>query len=282
MTERTAEKKLLQWHPAFFAGLQIEFAEEAEKLIFENEHQLSKKPMEIDVLIIKKKAEERLRKNIGRIFRRYNIVEYKSPEDYLSIDDFYKVYGYACFYKSDTEKVDLIKADEITISFVCENYPRKLMKHLEEIRKYEIVKIDKGIYYIMDVMFPMQLILTSELSKKSNFWLRNLTNRLTEHKEVNDLATEYEKHKNNDLYKALMNIIIRANETLFEEVKDEDMCEALRELFHDEIEEAERKASIEAKRNTLLDLLREGILSTADVASRLNITEAEVTAMLSN
>ena len=86
MAEGTSEKKLLQWHLAFYAGLQIEFAEESEKLIFENEHQLSKKPMEIDVLIIKKKAEEQIRKNIGRIFRKHNIIEYKSPEDYLSID----------------------------------------------------------------------------------------------------------------------------------------------------------------------------------------------------
>lgn len=46
------EKQVLQWHPAFYAGIQIELAEEAEKLIFENEHQLGTKPKEIDVLII--------------------------------------------------------------------------------------------------------------------------------------------------------------------------------------------------------------------------------------
>ena len=47
---------MLQWHPAFFAGIQIEFAEEAEHLVFENEHTLSTKPMQIDVLIIKKQT----------------------------------------------------------------------------------------------------------------------------------------------------------------------------------------------------------------------------------
>lgn len=31
----------------------------------------------------------------------------------MSIDDFYKVYGYTCFYKSDTGKEDEIKADEL-------------------------------------------------------------------------------------------------------------------------------------------------------------------------
>lgn len=79
----------MQWHPAFYAGLQVEFAEEAKELIFENEHHLGTKPRQIDALIIKKNPDAPLRKNIGRIFRTYNIVEYKSPEDYLSIDDFF-------------------------------------------------------------------------------------------------------------------------------------------------------------------------------------------------
>ena len=48
------EKELLQWHPAFYAGLQIELQEDMDNLIFENEHQLSTKPMEIDVLVVKK------------------------------------------------------------------------------------------------------------------------------------------------------------------------------------------------------------------------------------
>ena len=96
---KEAEEAVLQWHPAFFAGIQIEFSEEKEMLTFENEHQLGTKPKQIDVLIIKKESETKLRKNIGKIFRRYNIVEYKSPKDYLSIDDFYQVYGYACFLR---------------------------------------------------------------------------------------------------------------------------------------------------------------------------------------
>ena len=69
-------KELLQWHPAFYAGLKIEFAEEADKLIFENEHALSNKPMLIDVLIIKKNSKEPIQKNIGKIFRKHNIIEY--------------------------------------------------------------------------------------------------------------------------------------------------------------------------------------------------------------
>ena len=38
MEKITEEKATLQWHPAFFAGLQIELAEEAHHLSFESEH----------------------------------------------------------------------------------------------------------------------------------------------------------------------------------------------------------------------------------------------------
>ena len=99
----------IQWHPAFDAALQIEFGDEAKYLEFDPEHLISKKPMQIDVLV-KNEKHVKLRKNIGRIFRQYNIIEYKSPEDDLDIDDFYKTYAYACLYKSDTETVDLIPA----------------------------------------------------------------------------------------------------------------------------------------------------------------------------
>ena len=133
------EKEVLQWHPAFYAGLQIEFEEEKDNLIFENEHQLGTKPKEIDVLIIKKEKDVPIKKNIGRIFRKHNIVEYKSPTDYLSIDDFYKVYAYACFYKADTEKQNSIPISEITITFVCKRYPGKLINHLKKVWKYQMV-----------------------------------------------------------------------------------------------------------------------------------------------
>ena len=276
MALQDSKSTLLQWHPAFYAGIQIEFAEEAEKLQFENEHQLSKKPMGIDVLIIKKQNEDKIEKNIGRIFRKHNIIEYKSPEDYLSVDDFYKVLGYACFYKSDTDAENLIKAEEITISYVCESCPRKLIKHLEDDLKYEIVKEDKGIYYIAGSIFPIQLILTSELSGETNFWMRKLTNNLKEENDVVELATEYEKNRNNALYKAMMDVIVRANKGLFEEVKEKDMCDAIRELFQDEIEEAQKKAKFE----TIFELVRDGLLNVADAAKRLQISEAEVEAML--
>ena len=136
------KEKTIQWHPAFLAGIQIELGDEAKYLSFEAEHQLGTKPMAIDILI-KKEKERVIRKNIGRIFRTHNVIEYKSPTDYLSVDDFYKVYGYACFYKSDVPNVDSISIEELTITLVSTSYPRKIdpaFKRSQEISNTQIRK----------------------------------------------------------------------------------------------------------------------------------------------
>ena len=48
--------------------------------------------------------------------RTYNVIEYKSPEDALTIDDFYKTVGYACFYKGYGGHVNAVPINELTIS----------------------------------------------------------------------------------------------------------------------------------------------------------------------
>ena len=52
-------RQRLQWHPAFGAALRITFAEEIERkeLELQEEYLLSKKPPQIDVLIIIKRSE---------------------------------------------------------------------------------------------------------------------------------------------------------------------------------------------------------------------------------
>lgn len=163
---KKATKDTIQWHPAFQASIQIEFEAEAEKLTFEPEHLLSKKPMQMDELIIKVAENEAIHKNIGRIFRRYNIIEYKSPDDNLTINDFYKVYGYCCFYQSDTDKICEIPPEELTITFICNHFPKKMVQHLKEFRGLNIIHVKAGIYYITGDAFPIQLLVTRELDPK--------------------------------------------------------------------------------------------------------------------
>ena len=235
-------KNVLQWHPPFCADMQVELEEEAKNLQFQSEYALSKKPMLIDLLIVKKVG-TKIQKNIGRIFRTYNLIEYKSPTDYLSVDDFYKVYGYACFYKADTGKTNEIPAEEITITFVAKNYPRKMIQHLLDARKYTIEKIEPGIYYVYGDVFAIQIIVTGELSPKHNLWLYSLTDTLTDSTITRELLNEYRGKEKDTLYSAAMQVIVAANEHQFKE--EGNMCDALMKIINEiSDEKAEIKAEI--------------------------------------
>ncbi len=264
----------LQWHPAFFAGIQIELEEERDKLIFENEHQLSTKPLEIDVLIIKKQPNVQIKKNIGRIFRGYNIIEYKSPEDSLSIDDFYKVYGYACFYKSDVLSVNAIKAEDITLTFVVNKFPREMVKELQRTRKIEVVKFDEGIYHISGDIFPIQVIHTTKLSKENNFWLRNLTNDLKAKEDARNLLEKYNDRQQENLYQSVMDIIVKANIELFEEV--DDMCDALMEIVKPKVDAKVKEAEEKGRELEKMDLIRKMVAKEMPVEEIADLLEESV------
>lgn len=90
----------IQWHPGFVAAMDLELAENRADLVYEKEYNLNTKPLEIDLLVIKKDKDVRTTNEIGWIFRRYNILEYKSPDDSLDIDAFYKTGAYASLYKA--------------------------------------------------------------------------------------------------------------------------------------------------------------------------------------
>jgi len=160
----------LSWHPAFFEAIQMELDEYSEHLQFIHEHQLTTEPLRIDVLIIKKSGHIPIRKNIAVIFREWNLLEYKSPGGYVSVEDFYKVYGYACLYAF----INKVPMNSLTISFVESRYPRKLVMHLQNERGYAVAETSPGIYTIKGDVLPIQIIDSRKLSVEENLWLKSL------------------------------------------------------------------------------------------------------------
>ena len=92
--------------------------------------------------------------------------------------------------------------------------------------------MEDGIYYVTGDYLPIQILLLNRLPEEENLWLKNLTDDLKGENEAEKLVKEYQKHKDNTLYQAMMDIIIRANKERFEEAKN--MCDALKELFAEE------------------------------------------------
>ena len=252
----------LQWHPAFAAALRITLQNEMKYLELQEEYLLSKKPPQIDVLILKKVKEITLKKKIGQIFRGHNIIEYKSPDDTLSINDFYKVYGYTCFYQSNTDKIKEIDPTDLTITFASSHYPRELFKHIKETRGIEVQQQSDGIYYLYGDAIPMQFLYIPKLDKEENYWLQTLRNNLTAGEEIRTLMANYEKNRKLKDYSAVMNLVTRANWTQMEVEKK--MCDALNELFAEELKEADargrKSGMIEGHRSGVIEGHKTGVI----------------------
>ncbi len=233
-----AEK--LQWHPAFCAATELELRQDLDVLELIPEYNLSKKPLQIDLVIIKKMDWKRtLQNEIGHIMRGHNILEYKGPGDELTIDSFFKVIGYASLYKAQGIAVNKIPASEVTVSFFRNAYPKALFQELEK-EGYILKKMYPGIYYVRGkVPFPVQVVVTSQLERKAHCSLRVLTTQVEMQdaelflEQIHYLESKNER-SNIDL---VLQVSVNANKQVYSLLRRQnEMCEALRELMKDEIE----------------------------------------------
>ena len=254
--ENQKKSQKLQWHPAFCSALRLELLEDAANLEFTDEFQLTEKPLQIDCTVVKVKKNCRIKNEIGKIFRKYNIFEYKSPMDELNIDTFYKAVAYACLYKVLPNHVDEIPAEEITITLIRYRKPVKLLGELEK-SGYGYKKEAAGIYYVNGAMFPMQIIESSELDVDMHVQLKALTDNLDEPlmwKYLQEVSVFTEREKN--LADVVLQVIVNSNMEKVREWKgsEQTMCEALRVLMKEELKE-ERVAGLREGR---LEGQREG------------------------
>mgnify|MGYP006361449319 CR=1 FL=1 len=96
------------------------------------------------------------------------------------------------------------------------------------------------IYYVSGPKIPIQVIVTQQLSKEKNLWLRSLTDRMKDKEDMKRLLNEYREKQKNPLYESVMQMIVRANEEKFREA--DCMCEALNRIIQDQIEEKIRNS----------------------------------------
>ena len=176
------------------------------------------KPLQIDCTVVKVKKNCRIKNEIGKIFRTHNIFEYKSPKDELNIDTFYKAVAYACLYKVLPKHVNEIPADELTVTLLRDRKPVKLLHELEQ-TGYGCQTEASGIYYVSGVMFPMQIIVSSELDTNLHVQLKALTDQLDKplirrYLEEASVFTEREK----SLAEVVLQVIVGSNMEKFQEI----------------------------------------------------------------
>lgn len=272
----------IQWHPAFCAAAELEFKENKTELDFQREYNLSKKPLQIDLLIVEKLDDVNVENEIGRIFRKYNVIEYKSPKDGLTIDDFFKTFAYAELYKSQGKTVDQIPINQLTVSVVREGKPEELFRSLEKYG-FTVDKKFEGIYYVYGLHLPVQIVVTKELDRKKHRNLRVLSVDALEEDARAFIEDACKLTDQGDLINvdAILQVSVSANYDLYNELKRRypEMCEAMKTLMKDEMMEAQKKGEKKGEKKgvleTLFGLVKDGILSVSDAAKRANMNVAE-------
>lgn len=266
----------IQWHPAFVGGIELALRRYKMELTFESEHNLSKKPLQMDMLIIKKNLEVVIDTNIGRIFKAHNVLEYKNPKDGLNIDDFYKVIAYACLYKALAPHVNEIPGNEISLSLFRDKRPAKLFRDLKK-QGFEVTEKYKGVYYVSGILgMPTQVIVTSELDDADSVGLRILSNNPKEEDllafaKISKALKDKDDRENAD---AVLQVSVSANKAVYDELKRRypEMCEALMDLMKPEIDEKiEKEADKRVETSTLKNIrnIMEGLKYTAEQAMEL-------------
>ena len=255
------------WHAAIEADFRLDarYAEGGSVKI-DAECRIGSAPPRVDFIIWKQEEGTRLKKRIYRIFRKFNIIEYKNPHDSLNWHVIYKTIGYMNLYFG-LDKGDL-QRDQITISIFRAVKNPILFKELKERGNLEPDEAP-GIYHIIGLVdVPFQIVITSELVGDEYATERAMIDE--ERADAKDIRLVLDAAKNttdeNELeyYRTILNLISAKNPCKVEEVRrDRKMSAKWMEIFKPEIDEQ--------KKSLLFSCVQDGALSPEYAAGRLNL-----------
>ncbi len=235
----TKDKKI-QWHSGFYGAMHLELRENKDDLEFEEEAILNTLPLRVDMLVVKEKYDCEIQNEIGKIFEKHNLIEYKSPCDSLNFDVFLKGIAYAYLYKSNEAHVDDIQLDEVTLSFIREAKPIKLLKILRK-EKFAIEEKYPGIYYISrgkDI--KIQIIVSRELREENHIWLNSLSEKVSEEHVVRflDISQKLVNSADVNYSDSIWEVMETVNREVVQKVRESDMTKAWAEIVQPKIDEA--------------------------------------------
>ena len=233
----------VEYHYGFYGAIHVQYEPTHVRMEYRQEYELGSEPVRMDMLILKH-DQTPLTDPIGRFFKKHNVLEYKSPLDSLSIDDFYKAQGYALLYKGLGRMVDEIPLEELTVSLFRHAYPRALFAKLESQGLF-IEPVHPGVYHLSGaISVPTQVVVTSRLPRGEYeaFHLLAEGADKMELLRLLELTEEYPEPGMIEYVRAVLNVSISINERLFREIKEAGiMTDAINRIFKKEMEERENK-----------------------------------------
>ena len=144
-----------------------------------------------------------------------------------------------------------------------------------------------GIYYVTEHLpFPVQIIVTQELEPGEHRSLRILSNHAKK-EDVEEFLRKAEgmnTPRDRQNVEAVLQVSVKANDELYREIRrDANMCDALRELMKDDLEDARKRGESEGEvrgaAKIILKMNRSG-MSPENIASITGKELDEINAIL--
>ena len=279
-------KPQIDWHSGFAGGLELSFRRYRADLEIEREHPLSKEPLKIDFMVIKKDKDLLIDNAVGRLFRKYNIIEYKNPGDSLNIDVIWKCIGYAGIYKGLGETVNSIPDDELTITIFRNTKPVKLFEQFQTADR-SIESPYPGVYYLKGLsILPLQIVIPTEL-KETDFRALRIMMPNADEEEIRAFIGEAKSYaeKGDRLdADAVLHVSGASNTELYRRIWEEKaMYDFFRDVFNDEYVAAENRGlekgrveGLEEGRTSIIEkMLRKG-KTPEEIADLTDVEVADI------
>ena len=241
------KNKRTDWHAGFAGGLEICFSEYHDVLDIDREYELTKESPRIDFIVIKKDTSVLIDNDIGRFFKKHNIIEYKNPNDALNIDVVWKCIGYAGLYKGLGKTVNAIPEHELTISIFRSKYPRKFFTECRK-NSRKVEQTAPGVYRVEGFSaIDLQIVVTKELEDENLLALKIMM----EDADKDDIRRFIEKSKDIytpgllEDYRVVVKISSAVNEQTFEELLEENTTMSTIER----LEKAREKALADSRKD---------------------------------
>ena len=279
-----AEEHRTDYHAGLVAALKTKYDDQFNFMETIKEIILGEKPPRLDAVVLKKDPDQHLTDEIGCFFLEHNVFEFKGFGDGISINDIFKVEGYALFYMTIDKKVNEVPLGTVTVSILQYRFPRTVLQELETMG-CEVKERTEGIFEISGgpIIFPFQIIDAVILGSDWDV-LKVLVPGATE-EQIEKIQEEYENAQNEILKQHLADVLRTAyesNESIFEKLKEEGrMGEKFDQIFEKQIQEAADKKEEKTIENMLKDNVKAATITKwtgasiekiAAVATRLGMS----------
>ena len=256
------------WHNLFYSSFNIDLHKYLKGYSIERENILGIQPPRADIVLRLDKIPGNPGLDVFKFFRKYNIIEFKSPDDSLNEATLWKTIGYAAFYISDPMHKGTISPDDVTISIFRSTKPIKLFRTLS---RYIVTDpAIKGIYRIAGwkVDFPIQIVVTAELEGPEYAGFRAISKK-PDLDDILQIVKNQKKETKPDIleyYHSYFEMLNKIDSPAMKEFKrrNPDMSKSILDLFREEIDEEIR--------NNLFSYVQDGAMLLDYAAKRANMT----------